>query len=338
MLLLLALCPLLACKGQEERLSTAAPAAATEAVAPFNLEIDFYGLTAFVDEGSDVKALLVDADYDPANPAVGDLPPGVKPPPGVPVKDWLELHFPPHRARLRFHNAKVVSGPSGFDVSADFVLPKNSEARFVTSATGPPTTNLGTLATATQVISARAVKPTGQAAIQALDELDPTLTATDPRLSATVLIDQGEVTARPTPECGQRKFTFRLPSELMGVPGAAANDVELAEEVIVKQAGLTGQVEVDLGAAAGPLVVGPADSSQPLVIQVLNQTDEALAEPYQPGGSCGHDTHFETFRWFYSLAPSAARTSNPPYYFPALRTGEFGGDKCPIKGMRAASR
>jgi len=317
----------------------APPVSRAEAVshsqtAGYTLHIVFHGLIAYARDSGRLWAFLVNANYDPQNLKADDLPPDMfnelqQVPPSA--RDaWLHNRVPPHRPQIRFRNAKVTGSFTGNPTMGREVA--GADLRFGTS--GPHAlgnVRLGQVANASLIVGARGELASQQADLAKLDQFDPLLVppapGLDKRLAARALIEAGDIAANVVNTCGRTLYAFKAPSEV-GCPGAAR---QLAEEVVVEQTNLSGQVTIDLGTGE-KIFVEPSDVTQPLVIEVANQTDEQIARA--GAVDCGESTqHAEAFRWFYRLLNASGQASVSRHYFPCVANGTFGPPICPNKLM-----
>lgn len=311
-----------------------APIRKLDAIPGYKLHIVFHGLIAYVSDSGKLWAMLVNAGYDPAQVTADDLPPGMFQEMGaVPVAlraGWLHSHVPPHRPQVRFQNATVTGSFSG-DPSMGRTIP-GADLRFVTSQNTMSTPKLGQIANASLVVAARTDLAGQLDELAKLDQVDPPLLSParvlDKRLAARALVEAGDITANLVTVCGKTLYSFKLPGEVGGCGGAP---MPLAEEVVVEQTGLSGPVTIDLGTGE-KIFVSPKDATQPVIIEVVNQTDDQIARAGVP--DCNEDSrHVEAFRWFYRLVGASGQAATGKHYFPCVANGNFGPPICPNKQL-----
>jgi len=333
---------LAACKPTPVSQSAAAPEAAAPshlqaASAGYTLHIVFHGLVAYAQGSGKLWAFLVNANYNPKNLKADDLPPhvfqelqSVLPPTDRPA--WLHDRVPPHRPHIRFQNAKVTGSFSG-DPKMGRPIP-GADLRFDTGLRTLGAVKLGQIANAALIVAARTGLSHQQQALSTLDQVDPLLlppaSGLDKRLAARALIEGGDVTAKLVNTCGLMFYSFKLASE----PGCPGSGLRLAEEVVVEQRGRKGQVTIDLGTGE-KIFVAPKDATRPVVIEVVNQTDEQIAAA--GAVNCKElSRHAEAFRWFYRLLAPSGQALLAQHYFPCVAAGLFGPPICPFKLMTIA--
>jgi hypothetical protein len=330
---------LIACGGKETSPGGQKPAIESASTSsPYKLQIVFRGLIAFAEDSGNVRVFLVNAEYDP--PSSGSLPPDKSLPPGVvdEIKAGIsDLHdYPPHLPRIRLQNAEVLSGPVP-DSKLGFPI-AGADLTFKTSSTSSPVLKLSELSNADKIFAARPELKAGEEQrlkIAKLDLLDLSLlnSPLDPRLSARAVIESGTVTAGPVPCPGGRKgFSFKTaekPPLGLTCPGKVEDAVNLAEEVRVEQANVTVPTVIDFGPSKKQsITIKPRDASSAVVIEVLNQTQEALE-----GDQCKEERHPPVFRWFYRLLSADSQGDIGNHLFPCVKRDDKGDPKCPQKLM-----
>jgi hypothetical protein len=322
--------------GTGGRASGQPPAGSAPAPSRFTLRITFSGLIAFAqDDDKRVWAFLPKADtVDKNNPET--LPPGI-------VKELdaantfnLGKGLPRHRAWIRFRNASVTSGNAGDPKKG---RPIAGDVRFVTDLAGPvKKADLSKLADAPhvrQAFTSLNLPAAASAQLAELDELDPVFLdpPLDPHLAARARVDAGVVFARTLDECpGLPRYSFDSGLGDECNKGTKQDAVHLAEEVVATQDGLTGKVTVEVDRES--IALEPKDRSQPLVIEVLNDIDQAIDNPDL--SPCTRDTlheHPHVFRWFYRLSPGTVQQDTAEQFFPCLKVVNQGPPKCPQKAF-----
>lgn len=303
---------------------------AADATTTYKLQISFLGLIAFVQDNNKVWALLPNADYD-ADPTESQLPPGAFAElSSIPATraDQLMNNFPPHRARIRFRNARIVAGNVPDPVKGRSI--KGSDVSFSNSAQGI-SIDFSSLSHSNKIAQARGMTTAAvaTAGLSSLDQVDPNLlsvTLDQQRLSARALITAGTVKANPRQDCGNRVYSFKTTANGLNCPGSLEQAVQLAEEVVVTQENVSGQTVITVGSDS--ITMEPDDPSQTVVVEVVNQIDEALDNP----GAllCEMDNiHLEAFRWFYRLLRPSSQNATANHYFPCIKISSAGGAKCP---------
>jgi hypothetical protein len=337
-----ALFSLLACKQQVPSDAQRQAQGAPRNQQSYTLQIKFHGLIAFVEDTGKVWALLPKASYDEAHIdqiKEPDLPPGMydelhkEDPADQPafLHDKVPAHFP----HIRFRNAKIISGFSGNPCDGRPI--PGTDLSFVTGLDGPATINLCQLARALRIVESRSELKDDLPTLSQLDVVDAVKLiqqkTLDPRLAARALIGAGMVVANPVyglcPNHPQTFYGFSLTTE-DGCPGDA---IKLAEEVIVTQQLSSSQVvQIDLGNGEKAISLGPDGSGNPVIIEVLNQTEEQLQDCMNP--NCDEDTsHAEAYRWFYRLTSAAGQAKIDKHYFPCVQDADFGPPICPGKQL-----
>ncbi|HEV8578821.1 MAG TPA: hypothetical protein VGX68_07015 [Thermoanaerobaculia bacterium] len=304
-------------------------------VTAFKLKIVFRGLIGFSQDSGKVRAFLVHAQYDPATVGPDDLPPGVYHELGGDMNprpaDWLDRlnrTVPPHFSSISFSNARV-SGCSTCDSDHDqrrSIL--GADLHLKSDQQGVGCINLTRLASVRSIIAARRELTVGLADLASLDQLDATLAAPQPavaapidrRLAARVEVEVGtgdEVSANLVPDRSGNiaRYSFNLPSELIGCRGTIENGQRLAEEVVVTQQRTTGPVTLIFG-PNDRITVEPIDATRDVVVNITNQPHTmAMAHP-------------QAHRWYYRLLKSTGQNLVEKHFF-ACRRGNFGPPDCP---------
>jgi hypothetical protein len=298
----------------------------------YTLQISFFGLIAFAQQPNKVWALLVNADYA-SDPTEDQLPPGVfaelaaNP---ATRADLLQHQFPPHRARIRFRNAHIVAGDVPDPTKGRSIT--GSDITFSNNVQGLSIDDLSSLSHSSKIAASRALSSTAAAAaaISTLDQLDPDVlapTLDKKRLSARAQITAGKVQALPVTDCGKRTFSYKTAANgLLECPGKPEDAVQLAEQVVVTQEKVSGQTVISLGGDS--ITIEPQDPQQPVIVEVVNQIDEALDDPTAPLCDMPHQ-HLAAFRWFYRLLRPANQKATTNHFFPCVMAAPAGGAKCP---------
>ena len=106
--------------------------------------------------------------------------------------------------------------------------------------------------------------------------------------------------------------------------------MKLAEQVDVTQSNLPAPFTIEFG-PDDSVTVEPLESSKPVIIEVQNDIDELRRNPdMSPCMMQDHYNHYKAYRWFYRLAPEAARQDIEHHYIPCKK-GSFGPPKCPMR-------
>ncbi len=302
---------------------------AADANNTYTLKIAFFGLIAFVQDADKVHALLVNADYG-SDPTEEQLPPGVLSElPADPAARAAKLKgsFPPHRARIRFRNARIVAGDVPDPKKGRSI--RGNDVTFSNNVQGI-SIDLASLSRSNKIVAARALSAVETTGLSNLDQVDPDLllnTLDTQRLSARALITAGTVVAKPITDCGDTAYSYKTAANGLECPGELTDAVKLAEEVVVTQENVIGQTVITIGSDS--ITIEPDGSGQPVVIEVVNQIDEALDAPDTPFCEMNH-SHLTAFRWFYRLLkPSEQRAVANHFFFPCVKRAVAGGAKCP---------
>jgi len=321
------------CKQSDPKVTPPPPQVAKEAADAntYTLKIAFFGLIAFVQDADKVHALLVNADYG-SDPTEEQLPPGVfselPTDPGERA-DELKASYPPHRARIRFRNAHIVAGNVPDPRKGQSIWGK--DVTFSNNVQGI-SVDLSSLSRSRKIAATRGLSAVEATGFSSLDQVDPDLLSTTldtQRLSARALITAGTVVAKPITDCGgDTTYSFKTAANsFLECPGRPEDAVKLAEEVVVTQENVLGQTVIAIGSDS--ITIEPDDPQKPVVIEIVNQIDEALDDPDKSFCEMDH-LHLTAFRWFYRLLmPSAQRASAANHFFPCVQRGVAGGAKCP---------
>ena len=309
--------------------NAAGPSAIAEKkdVNTYKLDLEMYGLIAFVEESDGVWALLPKTQYDPMNPQEADLPPFVlaklraRHLSSEQIRDELLANFPTHVATLQLTNATVTQG-STVTQDPPPILLAGKDVRFLGISAPFEKPALDLLADTQHVLKTMddrqgfQLNTEQRRILPRLDAVDRSLLNTnlDSRLTARARLDFGRLVAQVDSDRRNKVFTFRFPIQPAGCTHGPA--IPLGEEVVASVEGLQSGFRIRLDSSGNELLVEPTDRGHPLIVRILYRDPQH------------RDDHPEAFRWFHRL--SADTLGSGDLHFRPCQQPPFGGNKCPI--------
>ncbi len=276
---------------------------------PYTLEVSLVGLVGYVNVADGVWALLPKAR--PADgAAVGDasLPPGTNP---------SNLHYPAHHAVLKISGTNV----RGFGVPIDLRIPIEGYDLQLPPAllgNGP----------GLECPPFHQEEKNPKKCDAAVDKLAAGMLNSPPvnpdLLAARIKLPRTDLKTYD----GTLKFDSVHPGPISGKAcpeTAGRTETDYRVERVSWSPTLSGDLKLTLQQFKGSsfsFMIGPAFDGEIVKIEIANQVAEAVFD--QNHG----DSHWASYRWFYSLSDSAAQKDCTQHYYPA---GVRGGNRCPQK-------